>query len=246
MIGKLKKLNIFGGLWLVLFLQACHEPRRPKNLQLETFELEVPPFRKLKVEGNFEVEIQPSNRNYALFEGNEECLKAIVMDWKGDTLLIALEAGFKPLITPRLCLDYQRLDGIYLMGNGKLESPQPLIFDHLEVVLSGLSDLCLTLDVLYLNMEMEGAGTMQLEGRARRVKAQLLGAGGLRAAGLLMDQAEIQVKGMGGAIVRVAEELKAEVSGIGGILCLQKPVVLKQKVTGAGRVEIQEENEKLK
>ncbi|BDC97764.1 hypothetical protein PEPS_00450 [Persicobacter psychrovividus] len=201
---------------------------------------ELPPFCKLSVDGNFAVELQPANAPSAHFIGAQEAIDSLQIDWRGDSLLIYFPPTYHPLFPVKVCLDYQSINGIVLKGKASLESPQPLIFRQLAVTLTGWGSLDLVLDALRLSVEMQGAGDVLLEGRARHFSAEMNGAGSLKATKLEVNNGRVSVNGIGGAMLSVTDSLQAEVNGIGGILCKQRPKMLRRKVLGAGKIEIKE------
>jgi hypothetical protein len=107
----------------------------------------------------------------------------------------------------------------------------------LNLVVSGGAQVRLNgIQVDVLDSVLSGAGDIQASGTAEEVKLILSGLGDFNAADLQSNKADIELSGMGGATVRVEEELAATITGAGSIQYFGHPHV-KQSVNGAGSVK---------
>lgn len=109
--------------------------------------------------------------------------------------------------------------------------------DTLKFVLSGGADVRLNnIQVDLLNIDLSGAGVIDVSGSASDVNLILSGVGSFNAADLKSTKASVDLSGMGSAIVQVEEDLAATLTGAGSIKYYGTPHV-EQNVTGAGSVE---------
>lgn len=90
-----------------------------------------------------------------------------------------------------------------------------------------------------LAVTIDGTGDVRATGRADSLVLAISGAGDFKGAGLAATSATVQVRGSGGALVRVSDTLDARVSGAGDVRYIGHPQVTRQ-VTGAGSVREQQ------
>lgn len=133
-------------------------------------------------------------------------------------------------------LTVPRLDAVTVSGAGSVKS-RGLEGDGLTVKLSGAGKANLdNLKCKSLNLTLSGAGTANVSGTTDRLVLKLSGAGGIDAAGLKAISAEVNVSGAGNATVWATHDLKARVSGAGGVKYKGNPGHVEQKVSGAGKI----------
>jgi hypothetical protein len=109
--------------------------------------------------------------------------------------------------------------------------------DSLRLIVSGGAQVRLQgIQVNVLDSLLSGAGDIQASGAAGELKLILSGLGNFNAADLRSNKATIELSGMGGATVRVEEELAATITGAGSIQYFGHPHV-EQNVNGAGSVK---------
>jgi hypothetical protein len=107
----------------------------------------------------------------------------------------------------------------------------------LKLVVSGGAQVKLIgIQVDLLDSVLSGAGDIQVSGTADEVKLLLSGLGDFNAADLQSNKADIELSGMGGATVRVEDELIATITGAGTIQYYGHPHVV-QSLNGAGSVK---------
>jgi hypothetical protein len=152
------------------------------------------------------------------------------------TLRTRSRTTLRPKTKIAYTLTVPRLDAITVSGAGNVKSTR-LDADTLTVKLSGAGNVHLNnLTCKALALNVSGAGTAHLAGATEKLTMRLSGAGGIEAAGLKASSADVQVSGAGNATVWAADELKARVSGAGGVRYKGVPGSVEQKVSGAGRI----------
>lgn len=92
------------------------------------------------------------------------------------------------------------------------------------------------IQVSVLDSVLSGAGDIQASGTADELKLVLSGLGDFNAADLQSNKANIELSGMGGATVRVEDDLAATITGAGSIQYFGNPHV-EQSINGAGSVK---------
>ncbi len=128
------------------------------------------------------------------------------------------------------------LDAVTVSGAGTVTT-KGLNADKLTIKLSGAGKARFdNLTCRSLSLTLSGAGDARLSGVADALKLRVSGAGEIDAGALKTRAAEVRTSGAGKAIVWAESELKARVSGAGGIRYKGHPQ-LEQKTSSAGRIK---------
>jgi hypothetical protein len=86
-----------------------------------------------------------------------------------------------------------------------------------------------------LNVLSSGAGKIATAGRVTDQRVTLTGAGSYDGANLDSENADIQISGLGSAVVRANSTLDVSISGTGSVEYIGNPQVSRQ-ISGAGTV----------
>ena len=96
------------------------------------------------------------------------------------------------------------------------------------------------LDTDRLQIEMSGAGAVELAGTAEAQDIELSGVGGYAAPDLKSQTARVEISGAGGVEIWVLNTLDVDISGAGNVNYFGMPIV-DQDISGLGRVHSQGE-----
>ena len=169
---------------------------------------------------------------------DDNVLPALESETRGGklTLRTKSQTSIRPKTKIAYTLTAPRLSAVTISGVGNVTSSR-IDADNLAVKLSGAGKAHLTnLTCKSLTLTLSGAGTAHLAGATDTLTVKLSGAGGIDAVGLKANAADVQISGAGNATVWADAELKARVSGAGGVKYKGRPAILEQKVSGAGRI----------
>lgn len=189
-----------------------------------------------------EIIVQQGAKETVKLEGDDNLLPQLSTEVVSGTLTIKnVETEWNAMVNPstpvKIDITAKDLTAIVLsapVGDLKVNDLQA---DTLHLVVSGGAQVRLNgIHVDLLDSVLSGAGDIQASGTADEVKLVLSGLGDFNAAELQSKKADIELSGMGGATVRVEEELSAIITGAGSIQYLGHPHV-EQSVNGAGSVK---------
>jgi len=211
------------------------------NVQTETRETGT--FEAVAIEyPGAEILIKQGDKAIVEIEADDNLLPQLSTEVLSGTLTIkSLETDWKTSVNPsapvKLNITVRDLNTIVVLAPvGNLEV-NDLQAGTLNLVVSGGAQVRLNgLEVDLLDTVLSGAGDIQASGTADEIKLVLSGLGDFNAADLQSNKADIELSGMGGATVRVEEELAATITGAGSIQYFGNPHV-EQSVNGAGSVK---------
>ena len=130
------------------------------------------------------------------------------------------------------------LQGVHFSGAGNIESNSTWSGDKIRLEMSGAGSLNLyNLDYKTVKANMAGAGSMKLKGKATEIDMDMSGAGSIDALDLAAEKGSCDVSGIGKIFCDVSNDLRANVSGIGGIRYKNMPANLSKSVSGIGKVK---------
>jgi hypothetical protein len=87
-----------------------------------------------------------------------------------------------------------------------------------------------------IELNLRGAGAVNLVGRGKWLKADLGGLGGLNAQQFTADNVDIDLSGLGNATVTAHQNANLNLSGMGSVTVYGKPLYRKQSIDGLGKV----------
>ena len=189
-----------------------------------------------------EIIVQQGDKEIVELEADDNLLPQLSTEVLSGTLTIkSTETNWKTSVNPsapvKISITVRDLNTIVLsapVGNLEVNDLQA---GTLNLVVSGGAQVRLNgIQVDVLDSVLSGAGDIQASGTADEVKLILSGLGDFNAADLESKKADIELSGMGGATVRVEEELAATITGAGSIQYFGHPHV-EQSVNGAGSVK---------
>jgi hypothetical protein len=106
-----------------------------------------------------------------------------------------------------------------------------------KVTLGGLGSMTLQgLNAELIELNLEGAGYVTLEGRAKTLRANMEGLGGLDAKQFMADSVSVDLSGLGSATVNAHVNANLNLSGLGSVTVYGKPQNRKVSVDGLGKV----------
>jgi hypothetical protein len=106
-----------------------------------------------------------------------------------------------------------------------------------KVSLGGLGSMNMHgLNAELIELNLEGAGYVTLEGRAKTLRANMEGLGGLDAKQFMAESVIVDLSGLGSATVNAHLNANLNLSGLGSVTVYGKPLNRKVSVDGLGKV----------
>ena len=226
--------RIFLGIVVALTLNSCLNTI-DGNGDVKNETRAVSTFSKIDISGGFKVLLNQGNTEKLEIEVDENLIKLIETEVKGNTLYISSKKPIGNAKSLRVYITSVNVNEIKASGAIELKNKGIYHADNLDISISGAADIDLDLDVENLTMEMSGASETDLSGLANNVDIKISGAGDLDAKKLKTRNTSIDISGAGSAIVYAKKILNIEVSGAGSVKYKGNPKV-KKNINGAGSV----------
>ncbi|GAA4012916.1 hypothetical protein GCM10022408_27140 [Hymenobacter fastidiosus] len=197
-------------------------------------------FRQIEASGAYRVYVRQGPTFKVDVAGNDKDLRNLRVDTNDDQLVIqprrSFMAGFsfsrKPVLVRVQMPDLRGLDlSGACQANVAGFSGQPL-----RVEQSGACNAVLSVQVPRLALDLSGACRTDLRGSATELKVDGSGACQINALNMPTRRAELELSGMSKARVRVADRLRADLSGASRVEYAGKPVSIRKELSGSSRV----------
>jgi Putative auto-transporter adhesin, head GIN domain len=215
-----------------------------KNLsfaQKEIKNFEVKDFTSVDVRVAASVFLSKGDTFKCRVEGRERHVNRIDISVKNNELIVrALKEDFWDFNEREVYvyIETPSLEGLEFSGAGSITSKSTWSGEKIKVALSGAGNIDLSnIDYKNLKADMSGAGNMTLSGKATEIDMDMSGAGNIDAVNLTAEKGSCDVSGVGRISCDVRDDLRAHVSGIGGVRYKNKPTNLSKHVSGIGKVK---------
>ncbi|HEB30898.1 MAG TPA: DUF2807 domain-containing protein [Spirochaetes bacterium] len=132
-------------------------------------------------------------------------------------------------------LTVKKLTGLEVLGAARV-SVTKIKTERFSLVLGGAGYIKVeSLEAKQLDVDMRGAGKVELTGKASEQNIIMGGAGGYVAPKLESAKANVDLRGAGIANVWVTKDLEVTITGVGNVKYYGAPAI-KQKITGLGKL----------
>ena len=183
---------------------------------------ELESFTKIRVKGAIELHLTAGGDQRVTIETDEDRMEGVETYVRGDTLVIDMSdkqrRNYWRNVSVEVTISLPTLEGLEVMG----------------VVDAKLMNI----DSDYLEIELKGAGEIEIEGKCGELELDVKGAGDIDAKDLKCEKVEIDLKGAGNASVYATVSVDADVSGVGNIRIYGKPKNVRKSVGGFGKISI--------
>jgi hypothetical protein len=228
---------------LPLVLGSCRHilgKRVRGNGNIRTEDRSVSNFKDVDVSGAAKVYVSQSEHSSVKLEGDENLLPYIEVIQEGDKIRVRNKPGFNLIPSGDLKVYvstpvYNNIDAsgaCDIIGQTKISNPE-----NLEMHVSGAGDIQMEVDAPKLKAQVSGSGSINLKGQTRDVDLDLTGAGHAHCYELLAENTKVDISGAGSAEVYASVRLEADVSGAGNVSYKGNASDVNQHVSGAGSVK---------
>jgi len=173
-------------------------------------------FTRLDASGAFTIKIKVGESPYLKISAEENLLKLIRTIVKGNTLIIDTRKNISPRKEIRIYVTTPDLESIDCSGANNIVAKD--------------------ISADYFDVDLSGAGSIDLYGEVNRLSADISGAGSIDAKNLKANDVSISVSGAASADVFAREFLDASVSGVGSIDFYGDPKKTNTSVSGVGSI----------
>lgn len=187
-----------------------------------THSWQVTDFRKIRVEGPFDVRLRTGQPSGVRATGPQEAIDRLVVEQHGDTLVIHPDrtSGWSTRIsTGKMIVDVgtHALDAATLAGSGSLGIDH-MTGDAIDLALSGSGDLGVA-DIAspQTRISLTGSGDLTVAGRTRAATALVTGSGDLHGGKLAATDATATLTGSGDLELGAANAATVKLAGSGDV-----------------------------
>ncbi|MFC1964784.1 head GIN domain-containing protein [Chloroflexota bacterium] len=193
---------------------------------LETEEYDFGDFNKVEISGTLEFEISRSSAYSISVTADDNVIEKVFVTKRGDTLKIDLET-FPRLgsITLKTVITMPQLRGLDISGAARGTIYGFNSTDDVHIRLSGASKVEGNIIAGNADFDVGGASIIQLEGSAKDMVADVIGASYLRLGDFTVNNASITLMGVSTGTVNVSGRLDADLQGVTKLSYIGEPVM---------------------
>lgn len=204
------------------------------NIISETRDVGI--FHSIDIRTIADVYITQSEERHLKIEGDDNILSLLLLEVKNGTLVIRTRQCVKEVTSMKIYTSMNEIKGVVIAGAGDVYSDGKLVTDTIELDVSGAGDVNLQLDANIVKTKVSGAGDIILSGKAKTHHVKIDGAGDVKTFGLETQNTDIELSGAGNCQVNVSKELLINASGVGSVEYKGDAAVHKN-ISGIGRVK---------
>lgn len=229
-------------LWLSLLVGAMICSCSPRNNEDSDNrfedEREIDGVSRLKISGVFNLTLIQSEDESILIEGSQDLSDRLKVRQQGDLLELSLEddTEFFKDQTLEVTLKISDLQDFEFEGVGNIKTASPFQVDAIRVHGEGVGNIRMEIQADQVQADLNLMGNMNLKGSAQDFQLRYEGIGNIDASELTAQNVDLNSSGIGRVSVHCENELSLEVSGIGEVKYTGNPTVVKENVSGIGRV----------
>jgi len=235
----MKKITLFLFVIYALTASCGFMGKRVKgNGNWKTEERTFGSFDAVEVHGAMDVLVSVGPMGPVKVEIDENLQELVDVFVSGNTLIVRERAGYNLQPSREMKIHvtapvYKRIDvsgAGDIVGQNKIVNPQPL-----QLNISGAGEINMDVDAPRVEVDLSGSGGVKLSGETKDLDISLSGAANAQCFDLKTENTKIHITGAGDANVFASVNLEASVSGAGSVRYKGSPTV-NQKVSGAGSV----------
>lgn len=211
--------------------------------------IDLPPFTSIYVNSNYTVYLKQTNITEVKVEALTEIFDATEIKVEDGVLMINMERkensnkslwgkidDIKLNPTMKLYVSMKNINELMVNGGGKIISENSIAADNISLGVNGSGSMDVDIKGNKVKAEVSGAGTLNLRGYATSLDALVSGSGNLTAFSCPLESATVKSSGSGNCELNVTNTLNAVVVGSGSIKHKGNTKTATKKVYGSGTV----------
>lgn len=195
-------------------------------------------FKAIDIKSNLIVKLE--NGPYAItLRCDDNLLDLVQMEQHGEVLKIWNKKGqaFAPSRPIELVIRMPEMNGIQTFGQTTIISTTAFAGDQLDIKMDGASEMTLDVEYEQVGIELNGAGKLELKGKAKTLNLNGTGAVEFIGESMFCDQVKVVLTGASSASVNAQSDLDAKANGASTIRYSGNPAKLKTNTTGASNIK---------
>ncbi len=228
--------------FLIIWTMACDSITFEKgNGEISSEKRMIDTFSEIQLTGNYEIVLKKGPKGQLVVVTDSNLLEFIHSEVVNGVLIVENSKKIRSEDGIRIYITFQELEAIRSVGVSIIKTENTIVANRFELEIPGAGIIDLEVDVNDLEVTLTGAGLVKLKGRAVNQTVSLNGVGSLEAFDLESRSCKVIVSGMGKAEINVKENLNARVNGIGSIKYRGRPHTVDDKISGVGTIRPVEE-----
>ncbi len=203
-----------------------------------TRRLPVETFTKIQVADAFDVSVTLGGADRVALHVDSNLVGRLDTGVSDGTLHLGLEPGTSVSGTPTLHADVtvKSLVGIDVSGAAHIDVAGDLSERRVALSVSGAGELEATIRADEADIQLSGASTARLAGRAARSVVDVSGASNLQSDRLQLGELTVDLSGASTATAWVTSSISAELSGASSLRYEGSPTFVRREVSGASSI----------
>ena len=199
---------------------------------------EISGVSRLKISGVFNLNLIQSDTESIQIEGSQDLSDRLIIRQQGDLLELELEDDNNLFKNQKLevNLSIADLKDFEFEGVGNIQTKSAFQVDQIAIHGEGVGNIQMDIQADQIQADLNLMGNMNLKGKADDFQLSYEGIGNIDASELTAQNVDLKSSGIGRVSVHCEGELSLEVSGIGEVKYTGNPTVVKENVSGIGRV----------
>jgi len=234
MINKKLLLGLFVGFTALV---SCAGLPIWGNGNLVTSEKQVSSFEKINVRGSAQVRFHVSQEYRAVVTVDSNLEKYTRVSTSDNVLNIGTARGSFRCTKYLVDVYCPMLTGVSISGSAQFSNNDTLNAPTFIADISGSGKIEGTIECDAFFAKISGSGKMTIGGSSKDINIDVRGSGKLSGDEFTANNADVRISGSGNVTIGVTDNLKAKISGSGGLNYRGEPSVLESRVAGSGRIK---------
>jgi len=193
-------------------------------------------FERVEVEGYIDVEIKRGTEFRVEKTGSSNIIRHLEINQYGSVLNIDMEDGHFNLKTkPRVIITMPELKSLKLSGASECKLGN-FAGESFNFECNGASRATMSVDYSEIQVNMSGAGNLEISGSSKNLNSYLSGASNINAQKLVMETAIIDISGASEIILGTSKSIQGEASGASKVEYLGNPII-KLSTSGVSKIK---------
>ena len=197
-------------------------------------------FTEIHFTGNYEIGLKHGGKEQVVIVTDSNLMDYIDTEVHNGVLVVDASKKIHSDHGIKIFVTYLELHKVKSIGASIINTDGPLVSSRFELEMPGAGLIDMEVEVTDLDIMLAGAGSVKLRGQAKNQVISLNGVGKLEAFDLESESCEVTVSGMGGVEINVKENLNARVNGVGSIRYKGNPAHVDDQVKGLGTIQMVE------
>lgn len=213
--------------------------------------LELPEFKGIYVNSNYTIYLKQTNKQEVTVEALTEIFSVSEFKVENGILMVNVERkpdnpnkslwakidDIKLNPTMKLYVSVKNINDIQVNGGGKVISENSIAADYINLAVNGSGSMDIDVKGNTIKAEVSGSGTLTLKGYATSIDALVSGSGSLKGFDCPLETAKAKISGSGICELNVSGNIDGTVLGSGSIKHKGNTKTATKKIYGSGSVD---------